>query len=288
MKIYNKQRGLSLIELMIAMMVSLVLVAGVGTVYLSSKRNYQTRDQLSMMDENARVALNALSKHLEHAGYATPSKLPLESIGGYFYVNGDPDPVAGGCGTVQARALTALKQSSTQDALNRYGDAVSIRFIGDQTLFTDVLSGVLPSACFEGSPSLQDSLIYNAFHVDDDGASRDSAGSLIPILYGVGSNTNQYKRPIVNGIENIQFMYGVDVNADGAVDKYVNATNVGAGEWQRIISIKVGLLVRSIDPVLPAPEAHSYQVLDVTQTLNDRYQRSVYTAVIHLRNVVSN
>ena len=74
MKYDNKQRGISLIELMIAMVVSLVLVAGISTVYMSSKRNYQARDQLSLMDESARIALNALTKHLEHAGYATPAK----------------------------------------------------------------------------------------------------------------------------------------------------------------------------------------------------------------------
>ncbi|MFN3785266.1 MAG: PilW family protein, partial [Thiothrix sp.] len=77
MRYRQTQRGLSLIELMIAMVVSLVLIAGVGTVYISSKRNYQARDQLSLMDESARIALTALSKHLEHAGYATPTKLPI-------------------------------------------------------------------------------------------------------------------------------------------------------------------------------------------------------------------
>jgi prepilin-type N-terminal cleavage/methylation domain len=284
----NKQQGLSLIELMIAMVVSLVLVAGVGTVYVSSKRNYHARDQLSLMDETARVALNTLSKHLEHAGYATPAKLPLDSVGGYFYVSGAADPKAGNCDTLESRALSAVKNSSTQDSLSsNYGDAVSIRFIGDDKLFTDVLGSDLGASCRGGSPTIESALIYNAFHVDKDDITKDSLGNWVPILYGVGSNGNQYKNPIVNGVENLQFLYGVDTNADGTVEQYLNATAVSlASAWQRVISIKAGILVRSLEPVLPAAEEKSYQVLDTTLDRNDRYQRSVYSVVIHLRNVV--
>jgi len=90
----NRQKGLSLIELMIALVVSLVLVAGISTVYMSSKRNYHARDQFSLMDETARVALNALTKHLEHAGYATPTKLPL---GDYMYPLGGTTPPKAPC-----------------------------------------------------------------------------------------------------------------------------------------------------------------------------------------------
>ena len=281
------QKGLSLVELMIAMLVSLVLVAGISTVYVSSKRNYNARDQLSLMDESARVALNMLIKHLEHAGYATPSKLPMNTVDGYFYVNGSADPVAGSCGTVKSLALGALKASATQDDLNTYGDAVSVRFIGDSGLFTDVLNGDLPTGCWGGVPSLSDSLVYNAFHVATDGTTKDSLGNLVPILYGVGSNANQAKRPIVNGVENIQFLYGVDTNTDGAVDQYMSATAVtAANTWQQVISMKAGILIRSLEPVLPATASQSYNVLGVSLTRNDRYQRAVYSAVIHLRNVV--
>jgi prepilin-type N-terminal cleavage/methylation domain-containing protein len=287
MQYAQRQKGLSLIELMIALVISLVLVGGVSTVYISSKRNYQARDQLSLMDESARVALNALTKHLEHAGYATPAKLPLDAGGGYFYVNGDPDPKEGSCGTLKSAALAAIKASPTQDALNAYGDAISIRFIGDKTLFSDVLAGDLDSKCFAGTPNIESSLIYNAFHVANDGVTKDSLGVLTPILYGVGSNSNQSKKPIVNGIENIQFLYGVDADANGAVDQYMNATAVkAAGAWQQVVSIKVGLLVRSLEPIAPSNESRTYDVLGVSFTPNDRYQRAVYTAVIQLRNVV--
>jgi hypothetical protein len=238
------------------------------------------------MDENARVALDSLRKHLEHAGYATPAKLPL---GSYFYVSGDaaPAPVACGSGYNIAK-LADLTSRPTQDALNQYGDSISIRFVGDDSLFTDAVNSSLDEGCRAGvAPALDATLIYNVFQVDNDGKTKDSLGNLVPILYAVGSTKTTGKQPIVNGIENMQFMYGLDANADGTVDQYLNATGISAaGGWQRVISIRVALLVRSIDPVLEANTAQSYTLLDVNLTRNDRYQRAVYTTTIQLRNVV--
>ena len=273
----TKQQGITLIEMMIAMVISLVLIAGVGTVYISSKRTYQTRDQLSTMDETARVALDMLTKHLEHAGYATPDKLP---IGDYMYYSGASDPVVVSC----AGGDSILKSSdvisrATKNSFNSYGDVVAVRFIGDDVVYTDCANGHLPAGCrADVAPSMQAALIYNSFFVDKDSDGMEN-------LYCMGSR-NTSKKPVVNGVENIQFLYGVDTTGDGAVDYYANADSVGATNWQRVVSIQVSILVRSLDPVLEAATAQSYRVLDVTVTKNDRYKRAVYSTVIQLRNVV--
>ncbi|QTR55308.1 PilW family protein [Thiothrix unzii] len=285
---HKYQHGVTLIEMMIAMVVSLVLVAGVGTVYFSSKRNYQTRDELSQMNESARSALETLRKHLEHAGYATPSKLPL---GAYFFVNGDPNPVSQECGGGKnnLQDATDFTGRGTRDAFNANGDAISVRFLGDNNLFTDAAGASLPDECRVGkAANMNASLIYNAFHVDNDGTTRDSNNVFVPILYAVGSNWDN-RQPIVNGVENIQFQYGIDGDGNGTADRFANATNVGAANWEQVVSIKVALLVRSLGNVLEANSVRTYNLLDATVTTPaDRYQRAVYTTTIQLRNVVDN
>ena len=288
------QRGVTLIEMMIALVLSLVLVAGVGTVYLSSKRNYQSRDQLSLINETGRVALETLRNHLEHAGYSTPQKLPLppSNDGNYFYVSGD-ELSAGSCGTLKTNSLNAIKSTATSDNDGNtgldFGDTISIRFIGDATLFEDAIGSVLDSACYAGATSLESSLIYNGFRIATDTNTKDSLGNKVPIFYAAGSNANVSIQPIVNGVQNMQFLYGVDNDLDGKVDYFANATTVTANAvWTRVISIKVALLVRSIEPVLEVNTAQSYNLLDVTITANDRYLRRVYSTVIQLRNVVEN
>lgn len=65
-----KQAGLSLIELMVAMVLGLVLIGGVIEIYVNSKQTYRNQDALSRLQENGRHALNVLSTNIRPAGYA--------------------------------------------------------------------------------------------------------------------------------------------------------------------------------------------------------------------------
>ncbi len=62
-------KGLSLVELMVAIAVSGILLAGVGNIYVGNKVSYLVAEESSRMQENARFALNALTKDIRMAGY---------------------------------------------------------------------------------------------------------------------------------------------------------------------------------------------------------------------------
>ena len=75
MNILNKQqRGLTLVELMVAVTISIILLSGVLQMFLSSKQSYRTVESLSRMQENARYTMGVLSKEIRMAGFA-PCKL---------------------------------------------------------------------------------------------------------------------------------------------------------------------------------------------------------------------
>ncbi|MEZ5479004.1 MAG: prepilin-type N-terminal cleavage/methylation domain-containing protein [Thiolinea sp.] len=76
-RLNHKHNGFSLVELMISMAIGLFLLAGISTVYISSKQTYAVRDQTAELDENARIALRTLKQHIEHAGYASVSGMQL-------------------------------------------------------------------------------------------------------------------------------------------------------------------------------------------------------------------
>lgn len=61
--------GFSLIELMVALGISLFLIAGIGYVYTGSKQTYRVQDQLSRLQENGRLALEYLARDVRMAGY---------------------------------------------------------------------------------------------------------------------------------------------------------------------------------------------------------------------------
>lgn len=62
------QTGLSLVEVMVAMVIGLVLTAGVIQLFIGSKQTYRFQDALSRVQENARFAIEALNFDIRMAG----------------------------------------------------------------------------------------------------------------------------------------------------------------------------------------------------------------------------
>ncbi len=62
------QRGFSLIELMIAMVLGLIVIAGAGSVFLASSRTYRTNTALSEVQTNSRIAFELLARDIRNAG----------------------------------------------------------------------------------------------------------------------------------------------------------------------------------------------------------------------------
>lgn len=62
-------KGFSLVELMVALTLSLVLMAGVIELFVANKRSYQTSDAIAYMQESARFAAYLLEKDIRMAGF---------------------------------------------------------------------------------------------------------------------------------------------------------------------------------------------------------------------------
>jgi type IV pilus assembly protein PilW len=67
-KSQNKEVGFSLLELMIAMVIGLFLLAGITTTFLGSKKASLERDEYSILQDNGRVALEIMADVIEHTG----------------------------------------------------------------------------------------------------------------------------------------------------------------------------------------------------------------------------
>jgi len=63
------QSGLSLVELMVAMVISLLLLAGVIQIFLGSKQSYTVNEGLSRLQENARFAFDRIGQDISASGY---------------------------------------------------------------------------------------------------------------------------------------------------------------------------------------------------------------------------
>lgn len=65
----GRQRGFTLVELMVAMAISAALMVGIVQVFMSSKATYRVVDNLSRIQENGRFAMDSVSFDVRMAGY---------------------------------------------------------------------------------------------------------------------------------------------------------------------------------------------------------------------------
>lgn len=65
----RKQHGLSLVEIMVALTISLLLLAGVVQIFTSSKQAYRNNESLARVQENGRFAIDLLSSDLRMGGF---------------------------------------------------------------------------------------------------------------------------------------------------------------------------------------------------------------------------
>ncbi|HEY7639390.1 MAG TPA: PilW family protein [Steroidobacteraceae bacterium] len=69
-------RGFSIIELMVAVAISLLLLTGVGAIFVSSKTSYETNERFSRIEENGRFALDAIMTDLRSSGFVGCARQP--------------------------------------------------------------------------------------------------------------------------------------------------------------------------------------------------------------------
>jgi type IV pilus assembly protein PilW len=66
----RKQAGLSLVELMIALTLGLIILAGVGYIFLGSRQSYRLQDDQAHMQETGRYVLDVIGRSVRQAGWA--------------------------------------------------------------------------------------------------------------------------------------------------------------------------------------------------------------------------
>ncbi len=84
----NKVKGLTLIELSIAMAISAILIAAIYRTFILQHKTYTAQEQVVDMQQNARVAINRMMREIRMAGFGNVSDV-LESGG----VNGFTDVI---------------------------------------------------------------------------------------------------------------------------------------------------------------------------------------------------
>jgi type IV pilus assembly protein PilW len=322
MKGHTHCRGFSLVELMIALVITLILLAGIGQIFLSSKKSYTIQSSLSRIQESGRYAMDVLTQDLRRAGY-WGGNADITAITGT-----QAQLVEGGTcaenSTAWARSLNR-KVFGLNDSRGTYGclpattlppqDIVVVRYaapwqVGDTTTpaFLDD-HFYLRSSLFEGRLFTGDEngdaenqitaaavrtseLIARAYFINPatNTATNRCGGGTVPSLYRMGLiNGTPTVEEIAYGVENLQVQYGIDNLpaglGDGSVDSYVDAFDAADANWDRIIAVRIWLLVRAECPDTGYTNSTIYSMAGADlPAFNDSYRRKLYSSTVQLRN----
>jgi len=88
MKRLLEQTGVTILEVLITLGIAGIITTAVFKAYLTQHENYMTQDAVTNIQQNARVVINELSRHIRMAGNNLP-----QGISALVAANTDPDTI---------------------------------------------------------------------------------------------------------------------------------------------------------------------------------------------------
>jgi len=305
------QQGLTLVEVMIVITISTILMSGVLQILVSNNQHYRTQEAASRLQENGRFAAHLITQEIRMAdfwgcagsttnvtdhlnlplvGTSNPAT-PLE--GGITGTNDNglngSDTITiqgafgGSIGVSTHNVMAAIfSVSSINHPLNN-GDVVLVSDCQNADLFqvSDTNAGThanVAAATGSGIPgnASQPRTSYAngaamIFEVRKITYSIKTSTSGQPALYRRHNGTNI---EMVEGVENMQIIYGEDTDNDQTANRYVHAGTTGL-VMDNVVSVRITLTLRSIED----------NVVD-TPANGDRRLRRNYSTTITIRNRV--
>ena len=369
---FIRQTGLSLVEMMVSIAISLVVLSGVVNVLVVSKSNFISLREMSALQENARFALKYMTDEIRMSG-ASGCSAPVQvgnainggsaawymsgvGLKGYEYdagINTFPADFRASVRT-NTDALAISRGSSTGLQVTGHNANSAVISLATNTSYPQGTIFVMGSANCDAVGIFQmtgpnngnaNNIVHNTggsiapgncskgIGVAPTFASADctteanlanvsfGAGATLSLLqseaYFVGNSESDSTVPallrqrmalntgtstpytlseeLVQGVENMQILYGVDrivsstgaVGNDGLADVYVKAsgiTGIAPWIWSNVVSVRLTLRMRSINPVYANNE--TYPVFEgITGTDGtDRYMRQTVSSTVMIRN----
>ena len=244
---FGAKQGFTLIELMVAMVLGMLLMAVAIQIFVGNRDTYRFNSNLARVQENGRFAFDQIARVVRMTGYQGQSAANWV-LGPMSLANGGVTPLAG-----------------TDNATNA-SDSITLTYQGSADNFI--------KDC-RGNNIAGGSVVTNTYALD---ANRQLTCAVV--VDGVATGT----QPVIDGVEAMHVLYGVDTDNNDSANQYVSAGNVG--DMEDIVSLRLAMLLRTRDDsLIEVTDTNTYAVLDETvNPVDDRRVRRVFSTTINLRN----
>lgn len=351
-------RGLSLVEMMIAITIGLIITAAVAQLFVTTRSAYTMEENMARVQENGRFAMQFLVQDIRMAGYAgCSSKLKTSTPSGGSCAQGTICSIAqpaNAATTFDSAGLKGYKYTGTGNTLADWSPALPADYFGTAPLpnpGTDVfiiqraddldthLTGnttpsnanvqILNTSDLAKQLSADDILmvsdckggdIIRANNISKSGnvttiahSNSVNAGNFLTHAYGndaqvmklvsrayfisTGTNgepvlmrkdwnkTGLVSQELVEGVEDMRLIYGedTDATADLVPNTYTDPASIT--NWRSVVTIRVGLLVRTLNKVDKEPGIAQFNLAGTTVgPFSDNLRRSAFNSTIRIRS----
>lgn len=305
LRLLTSERGMTLVEMMVAIALGLVVVAAVGSAYVQGVRSHAQDNNYTSMLLNGNYAMQSLRRDLEMLGF----------WGDLASAPAVPGTLAAGedCGMGVFDPTTPLLVNNPGAGATTF----DVSGAGCQALFGTLAagSGQIAIKRVQGSPQTagqSDGIAYVRTN-GVEGAFTDSAASdalgpgdrdwrYSPRLYfirdvggvptlcrldlagnGFGAVAND--ACLAPGVERLHVQVGIDTTGDGVANRYSATPTVV--ELQNAVTARLWLLVRAenADPTFDDSQQRTYQLGDLAVNVQDQFYRRVFSTTVVMRNV---
>ena len=313
------QRGLTLVELMVALVIGLVISLAAAALYLATQESTRSTRAVGDINETGKIALDMVGREIQKSGFfprqfssvGQPGGGSADFFGGFFngkagnrnaFANGlfgcdgaNYNPTTRACNAPVEGAPDAIVVNyfSTPE----FGPASPLGNFNDcnrQPVSNDADNAARAAAGRPQFVSNRFGLIASEYDAPDGG--RVTTRSLA--CHGNGADTAVNHQPMVQGVQDMVIRYGIHTGTGSqSPAEFLTAEKViGKGTinertaWQRVTAVKVCVLVRSLDAARQEDKAanqRSYRNcrgLDVTPPAGDRFIYRRFERIFAVRN----
>jgi len=224
------------------------------------------------------------------------------------YLAGSMNDVAGTAGTldylVTADAINGPNSVITADSTGGFAlnQVAAIADCGGSDIFqiaaAPTATTVQASALSRGYNAVASPMIAPyvgvRYYIGNNGRGPDA---VTPSLYRTiittpGGALTETRQELFEGVEAMHILYGVDTSGNGVPDSYVRSgdaplsTGDPAANWSNIVSVRIAILVRTVDQHGRDVDTNTYPVNNlVVGPFNDNRRRRVFTTTATVRNL---
>ena len=267
-----RQHGLTLIELMVAMVIGLIMVLAATAALLLSRQGFNQVDAASQLRDNARFATSLIERLSVQTGYRdllyAATSRPPSTLG----MTTERPNIFGFDNRTRSAGHKSYEASSSPRAANSLGYGSDILVLRFQAAATDLVGSTDADKamidCMGHTPDTVMNDRYerysSIFHIADRNGEPTLMCTRWPQADDYGTADTQ---PLITGVENFQVLYGIDTTGksttlpdgttvdepDSVVDQYLPASQITDASnpaltltrWQQVRSLRIGMILRS-------------------------------------------